>query len=162
VLRGLRPWCAAFAIALGVTGAASGREGAEEEAAGQDPAHVEARSAIAAGRYGEAVRLLGDALGRDPASAETHNLLGFAHRKRGDLEQAFHHYREALRLDPTHRGAHEYIGEAYLMAGNLAMAEDHLRQLDRLCPTPCEERDDLKAAIDTYRKSRPAPARSTP
>jgi Flp pilus assembly protein TadD len=105
--RQLRPWCAAIALALAVAGAAGAKEGAEEDAAAQDPSHVAARSAIAERRYADAVRLLGEALGRDAGNAETHNLLGYAHRKNGDLPRAFQHYHEALRLDPDHRGAHE-------------------------------------------------------
>jgi Flp pilus assembly protein TadD len=137
---------------MAVAGVADAKEGADEDAASQDPSHVAARSAITERRYAEAVRVLGEALARDPANAETHNLLGFAHRKNGDLARAFQHYHEALRLDPDHRGAHEYIGEAYLLAGDLPRAEDHLRRLERLCPTACEERDDLRRAIDAYRK----------
>ena len=159
----LRLWCAVIAVAVAAAGPAFAREGAEEDAAAQDPSHVAARRAIVERRYLDAVTLLGEALARDPLNADTHNLLGYAHRKNGNLERAFHHYHEALRLDPNHRGAHEYIGEAYLTAGDLAKAEDHLRRLDRLCPTPCEERDDLQKAIDAYRKARPArtPASST-
>jgi Flp pilus assembly protein TadD len=151
----LRPWCAAIALALAAAGVAGAKEGAEEDAAAQDPGHVAARSAIAERRYADAVRVLGEALARDPQNAETHNLLGYAHRKSGDLPRAFHHYHEALRLDPDHRGAHEYIGEAYLMAGDLARAEDHLRRLERLCTSPCEERDDLQKAINAYRTASP-------
>jgi Flp pilus assembly protein TadD len=156
--RPLRPWCAAIALALAAAGAAVAREGADEEAAAQDPSHVAARTAIAERRYSDAVGVLGEALARDAGNAETHNLLGYAHRKNGDLERAFHHYHEALRLDPDHRGAHEYIGEAYLLAGNVAKAEEHLRRLERLCQSPCEERDDLRKAIEAYRKGRPTGA----
>ena len=135
-------------------GAALAVEGAEEEAAALDPSYAAARSAIAERRYADALRLLGEALARNPQNADTHNLLGYAYRKTGNLERAFHHYHEALRLNPGHRGAHEYIGEAYLMAGDLAKAEDHLRQLDRLCQSPCEERDDLGKAIADYKAGR--------
>jgi Flp pilus assembly protein TadD len=154
VSRGLAPWCAAIALALVVTGAAGAREGVEEEAAGQDPSYVAARLAITEGRYADAIRLLGEVLTRDLTSADANNLLGYAHRKSGNLERAFQHYHEALRLNPDHRGAHEYIGEAYLLAGDLARAEDHLRRLIRLCESSCEERDDLQQAIDAYRKRR--------
>jgi Flp pilus assembly protein TadD len=150
--KGIWPWCAAIALAVAAVGAAGAKEGADEDAAAQDPSHVAARSAITERRYADAVRVLGEALARDPANAETHNLLGFAHRKNGDLARAFQHYHEALRLDPDHRGAHEYIGEAYLLAGDLPRAEDHLRRLEHLCPSACEERDDLRNAIDAYRK----------
>ena len=156
MLRSLRPWCAAIALALAATGTAFAREGAEEEAAAVDPSYAAAKTAIAERRYPEALRLLYEALGGDPLNADTHNLLGYAHRKSGNLERAFHHYHEALRLNPGHRGAHEYIGEAYLLAGNLAKAEDHLRLLDRLCPSPCEEQDALRKAIGDYKTGRRA------
>jgi Flp pilus assembly protein TadD len=155
--RGFRPWCAAIALAVVATGAAEAREGAEEDAAAQDPSHVAARSAIAERRYPDAVQLLGEALARDPQNAETHNLLGYAHRRSGNLHRAFQHYHEALRLNPDHRGAHEYIGEAYLMSGNVGKAEEHLRRLDGLCPPTCEEREDLRKAIEAYRKTGQAP-----
>jgi Flp pilus assembly protein TadD len=154
MLRIIRPWGLAGALALAAAGAAFAREGAEEEAAALDPSYVAARNALAERQYAEALRLLGDALARDPQNADTHNLLGYAHRKTGNLERAFHHYREALHLNPGHRGAHEYIGEAYLMAGNLARAEEHLRLLDRLCQSPCEEQDDLRKAIGDYKARR--------
>jgi Flp pilus assembly protein TadD len=154
MLRRLRPGWLAIALAIAAAGAALAREGAEEEAAALDPSYAAAKTAISERRYGEAVRLLGEAMTRNPQDAETHNLLGYAYRKMGNLERAFHYYAEALRLDPGHRGAHEYIGEAYLMAGNLAKAEDHLRVLDQLCQSPCEERDDLRKAIDDYKAKR--------
>jgi Flp pilus assembly protein TadD len=147
-----RVWCAAFIILTAASSTA--KEGDEEEAAARDPSHVAARQAIDARRYQEALRVLGAALARDYQNAETHNLLGFAYRKMGDLEQAFRHYHEALRLNPEHRGAHEYIGEAYLAAGNLAKAEEHLRRLEALCQSPCEEQVDLRAAIDAYKAGR--------
>lgn len=156
MLRSARPWCAAIALALAATGAAFAREGAEEEAAALDPSYAAAKTAIAERRYPEALRLLYEALAGDPLSADTHNLLGYTHRKSGNLDRAFHHYHEALRLNPRHRGAHEYIGEAYLLAGNLAKAEDHLRLLDRLCQSPCEEQDDLRQAIGNYKAGRRA------
>ena len=155
MLRIVRPWGLAGALALAAAGAAFGREGAEEEAAALDPSYVAGRNALAERRYADALRLLGEALARDPQDAGTHNLLGYVYRKTGNLERAFTHYHEALRLNPEHRGAHEYIGEAYLMAGNLAKAEDHLRLLDRLCPSPCEEQDDLRKAIGDYKARRP-------
>jgi len=142
--------CAALAIVMALAGGARAREGQEEEAAARNPSHVAAREAIAARRYPEALRVLHEALARDAKDAETHNLLGFAYRKMGDLEQAFRHYHEALVLNPEHRGAHEYIGEAYLMQGNLAKAKEHLGQLDKLCFFGCEEYTDLKKAIAEF------------
>jgi Flp pilus assembly protein TadD len=155
----VRSWCAAVALAavafaLAAAGAVLAIEGQEEEAAALDPSYVVARNAIRERRYAEALRLLSEALGRDAQNADTHNLLGFAYRKTGNLEAAFRHYEEALRLNPEHRGAHEYIGEAYLAAEDLAKAEEHLGMLERLCQSPCEEQVDLRTAIDDYKARR--------
>ena len=154
MVRSIRPWCAAIILVLAAAGGAGGVDGDDDENAVRDPSYVAARQAIRGRQYGDAIRLLGEALTRDPQDADTHNLLGFAYRKTGDLDRAFRHYHEALRLDPNHPGAHEYIGEAYLMAGDLARAEHHLGVLNRLCRTRCDERDDLQAAIEQYKAGR--------
>jgi Flp pilus assembly protein TadD len=146
-----RPWCAAVALVLTATGGAAAVDSDDDPNVARDPSYVTARQAIRGGQYADAIRLLGEALARDPTDADTHNMLGFAYRKSGDLDRAFRHYHEALRLAPDHRGAHEYIGEAYLLAGDLARAEEHLSVLTRLCRTRCEERDDLQAAIARYK-----------
>jgi Flp pilus assembly protein TadD len=150
----VRPWCAAIMLVLAAAGGAAGVDGDDDEYAVRDPSYVAARQALRGRQYGDAIRLLEEALARDPQDADTHNLLGFAYRKGGDLERAFRHYYEALRLAPNHPGAHEYIGEAYLMAGDLARAEHHLAVLNRLCRTRCDERDDLQAAIEQYKARR--------
>jgi tetratricopeptide (TPR) repeat protein len=89
---------------------------------------------------------------KDRNNADVHNLLGFAYRNTGNLEQAFKHYEIALKINPRHLGAHEYVGEAWLLANNLAKAEQHLAELKRYCTRVCEERDDLEKAIAEYRK----------
>jgi len=80
-------------------------------------------------------------------SADTQNLLGFAFRKKRDLESAFFHYERALQLNPRHLGTHEYIGRAWLMMGNPDKAREHLALLERYCFEVCKERDLLRQAI---------------
>jgi Flp pilus assembly protein TadD len=150
----VRLWCAAIMLTVVAAGGAAAVDDDDDPNIARDPSYVAARQAIRGRQYGDAIRLLSEALARDPNDADTHNLLGFAHRKSGDLDRAFHHYHEALRLSPDHRGAHEYIGEAYLLAGDLAGAERHLAALNRLCRTRCEERDDLQAAIEQHKARR--------
>jgi len=106
--------------------------------------------AIKAQQWDEAARHLALAARRHPRSADVFNLLGFAHRKLGDLPAAFRHYHRALEIDPEHRGAHEYIGEAWLMQGNIARARQHLRELDDLCQRVCEEYRLLERAIREF------------
>ena len=151
MLRAVRPWLAAITLVAAAAATAGAVDGDDDPNVARDPSYVSARQAIRSGQYTDAIRLLNEALARDPHDADTHNMLGFAFRKRGDLDRAFAHYREALRLAPDHRGVHEYIGEAYLLAGDLARAEEHLAALNRLCRTRCEERDDLQAAIDQFK-----------
>jgi Flp pilus assembly protein TadD len=109
-----------------------------------------ARRAIDRMDWSNAIAALESAARHDPADAEFQNLLGFAHRNKGDMDAAFRHYRRALDLNPFHRGAHEYIGRAYLMTDKPEKAVEHLRSLERNCPDGCRERELLKRAIDEY------------
>lgn len=86
-------------------------------------------------------------------NADLHNLLGYAYRNLGNLDNAFRHYHEALRLDPKHRGAHEYIGETYLKAKQPQKAVEHLAELEKICGKGCEEYIDLAKAIADYGKA---------
>ena len=115
-----------------------------------DPDYAAGRNAVAAGEWERAVALLAKAVLRDNRNADIHNYLAFAYRHVGDFAHAFAHYEEALRLNPRHRGAHEYIGEAYLLVDQPQKAEEHLAALRQICLLPCEELDDLAAAVDRY------------
>ncbi len=79
--------------------------------------------------------------------------MGYSHRKLDLLEEAFFYYHKALKLDPRHQGANEYIGELYLRTNNLKKAKEHLEVLDDVCLFGCDEYDDLKYAIEKYKKS---------
>ena len=86
-------------------------------------------------------------------SAEWHNLLGYALRKKTppDFGAAETHYKRALEIDPKHRHAMEYYGELFLMKGDLAGAEAMLARLNKACVFGCEELRDLKAAIARHK-----------
>lgn len=122
-----------------------------DAALAQDSDYVAGLAALKAGETFTAVGRFEAALARFPEAADLHNELGFASRKLKRFDQAFAHYKRALAIDPRHRGAHEYIGEAYLLVGDLAGAERHLAALRSICLLPCEELEDLQAAIVTYR-----------
>lgn len=100
-----------------------------------------------AGRYDAAIRLLQRVLASDANNADAHSMLGFAHRKRGDLSVARYHYQQALTLAPDHKGALEYYGEWHLQAGDRPGAERLRARLAALCPTGCEELADLDEAL---------------
>jgi len=118
----------------------------------QDPVLEKVLAANAQRDWPRAQAILSEALGKDPANADYHNLYAYAIRKGANpnVELVFKHYNEALRIDAKHRGAHEYIGEAYLMVGNLAKAKEHLAALDRLCFFGCDEYSLLKKAIAEF------------
>jgi tetratricopeptide (TPR) repeat protein len=123
----------------------------EPETAALDPDYAAGKRAIEAKDWRAAVKALSSAALRDTRNADIQNYLGYAHRQLGDLPRAFAHYERALKLNPRHRGAHEYAGEAALLAGDLRRAEQHLAALKGICLLPCEEFDDLQAAIDAFR-----------
>lgn len=127
--------------------------GGAAHAAMSDPTPTEVswltavRSEVKAQRWDQAITLLRSANAID--SAEWHNLLGFALRKRmpPDLSSAEMHYQKALEIDPKHRQAMEYYGELLLMKNDVAGAQALLKRLERACFFGCEEQRDLKEAI---------------
>jgi Flp pilus assembly protein TadD len=110
-----------------------------------------ARAAIAQQRWDSALGELRKVQAED--SADWHNLMGYAFRKRAvpDLAASQRHYDAALRIDPDHKGALEYAGELALTKGDLATAEVHLARLVRLCAAGCEERADLEVAVARFK-----------
>lgn len=131
--------------------------GASGHAAMNDPSPTDApwlasaRADLKAERFEQAVGTLRAANAAD--SAEWHNLLGYALRKKTppDLTAAETHYKRALEIDPKHRHAMEYYGELFLMKGDLAGAEAMLARLSKACFFGCEELRDLKTAIARHK-----------
>jgi tetratricopeptide (TPR) repeat protein len=87
--------------------------------------------------------------------ADVYNLVGFSHRKSGDLKQAATFYAKALDFDANHKGALEYQGEMFVELGQVDKAKANLTKLVALCPTGCEEREDLEKAIAAAPSSAP-------
>ena len=117
-----------------------------------DPVIEKTQAAIAKRDWKQAQDVTREALSKNPANADYHNLYAYSVRmgENPAMDVVFKHYNEALRLDAKHRGAHEYLGEAYLMTGNLVKAKEHLRVLDNLCFLPCKEYSMLKQAVAEY------------
>jgi tetratricopeptide (TPR) repeat protein len=84
--------------------------------------------------------------------ADVYNLLGFSHRKSGEMKEAATYYAKALDFDPDHKGALEYQGEMFIQLGEVEKARGNLARLIKLCPTGCEERGDLEQAIEATAK----------
>jgi tetratricopeptide (TPR) repeat protein len=79
--------------------------------------------------------------------ADVYNLLGFSHRKSGEMKEAATYYAKALDFDPDHKGALEYQGEMFIQLGEIDKARGNLARLVKLCPAGCEERADLEKAV---------------
>ncbi len=103
------------------------------------------------GNFAAAIGYFTKVVNTDPTNADGFNLLGYSHRKVGNVELAFKNYNDALALKPDHLGANEYIGELYLEIGDLANAEKHLKVLDEACFFGCAAYTDLKSAIKKYK-----------
>lgn len=139
-------------LALVLLAAAGPARSAMGDAAPSDPPWLAAaRADLKAQRFDQAVGALRAANAVE--SAEWHNLLGYALRKKAppDLAGAETHYKRALEIEPKHRQALEYYGELFLMKHDLAGAETMLARLDKACLFGCEELRDLKAAIARYK-----------
>ena len=115
-----------------------------EESPGASTA--QAQAAVDAGDYAGALTLLQPIVAAEPGNADALNLVGFASRKLGQLDQASSFYRAALAADPNHLGALEYQGELFVMTGNVAGAQANLARLQALCGS-CEAEADLAAAL---------------
>jgi len=114
---------------------------------------VAARKSIAAKDFKSAVAQLTKAVQEMPNDADAESMLGYSYRKLGTFDKSMEHYQKALKIDSNHRYAHEYLGELYLDMNQLDNAVKQLAALKKACPFfgKCEEYDDLKKAIDTYK-----------
>jgi 2-polyprenyl-3-methyl-5-hydroxy-6-metoxy-1,4-benzoquinol methylase len=75
-----------------------------------------------AGALAEAERRYRDILGRFPAHAETHTMLGSVLMARGKADEAIRHFEHVIALKPARRSAYEDLGRACLAAGRLKTA----------------------------------------
>jgi tetratricopeptide (TPR) repeat protein len=117
-----------------------------------DPDFKAGKKALGAEDWNGAIAAFELAALRDPLNADIQNYIGYAYRRLRQLGPAIGHYQQALMLNPRHRSAHEHLGEAYLVLGESAKAEQLLAALGNLCLIPCEEYDDLKRAVATYKR----------
>ena len=102
-----------------------------------DTIYEAGRDLAMAGRYGEAITLLGRAANKsDPRIL---NYLGYAHRKSGRITVGLGYYQEALRIDPDYVRAREYLGEAYLSLDDVASAQNQLNEIEKRCGKDCRE-----------------------
>ena len=87
-----------------------------------DSIYEAGRDLAMAGRYGEAITLLG--LAADKTDPRILNYLGYSHRKAGRIPVGLGYYQEALRIDPDYTLVREYLGEALSAARRRRVGEE--------------------------------------
>ncbi|MGW8266559.1 MAG: tetratricopeptide repeat protein [Longimicrobiales bacterium] len=113
---------------------------------------TEVRNQIEAGKIDSAVTELEAMAAKDPGDADVFNLLGYAKRKMGAYQESYDYYQKALAIDPEHKETLEYLGELYLQTDRLTEAEETLERLSEACGFfGCDEKSELKAAIEAYK-----------
>ena len=152
VMRSIPALTLALALCLSLGGgpafAITGGDAVDSE---RNPDYAQAVKLFKAGDYAGAIPLLEKAVAIEPGNADVYNLLGFSHRKLGEVDAALAQYGKALALEPKHRGANEYLGELYLELGHLDKAQERLEVLDKACFFGCDEYWELKAKVKAYK-----------
>ena len=115
-----------------------------------DSLYEAGRGLAMAGRYGEAITVLGYVANK--ADPRVLNYLGYSHRKSGRIQVGLGYYEEALRINPDYVLAREYLGEAYLTLGDLASARDQLNEIHKRCGKGCREYSLLSQELARFEK----------
>jgi tetratricopeptide (TPR) repeat protein len=125
---------------------------AKQGAIDDDSLFQTGRALAYAGKYGEAIQMLG--LVADKNDARVLNMLGFSHRKSGRIDVGLGYYQEALAADPDFVLAREYMGEAFLTLGDIASAKNQLSEIEKRRGKGCAEYAELERQIvDAEKKS---------
>lgn len=135
-----------FLAHLAVLPALAANTGQSDTSAEAAAPFTEAKAAVEAGRYPEALKLLAKVVKAEPKNADAWNLMGFSNRKMNRLGEAARYYDIALRLDPKHIGALEYQGELFVETGDYDRARQNLKLIGAICGQ-CQEAIDLQAAL---------------
>lgn len=116
------------------------------------PGYAEAQTAIQAGQFAKALRILAPVVKAEPKNADAWNLMGYASRNLKNYTEAARYYDIALRTNPKHTGALEYQGELFVETGQYDKAKQNLKMLQSICGA-CEEAIDLQAALNAKGQS---------
>ena len=120
-------------------------DGSSTEATTED-VYAEAKAMVDSANYLAALPILLTLTSADAGNADAWNLLGFTHRKLGNMDDSAAAYLRVLAINPDHLGALEYQGELFLHTGQPALARANLARLNGLC-SGCEQAADLEQAI---------------
>ena len=97
----------------------------------QDSIYETGRDLAYVGRYEEAITILG--LVHNHQDVRVLNMLGFSHRKSGNMDLALSFYQKAIDHNPDYSLVREYLGEAYIQLGMLEKAREQLSEIERIC-----------------------------
>ncbi|MCB2095354.1 MAG: tetratricopeptide repeat protein [Rhodobacteraceae bacterium] len=125
---------------------AAGSGGSNSSTNTSQPSYQQAKAAVDAGNYANAIESLTEIVKIDPNNADAWNLLGYSNRKLKKYEDAARFYQTALKIDPKHRGALEYQGELFVETGAFGKARENLARLKTICGN-CEQYGDLKKVL---------------
>lgn len=141
-----------FIAVVGLMMSVSPLHAADTEPSAPAPGPLtDARAALDKSDYPAAEGLLKAVVQNEPKNADAWNLLGYAIRKQGRMDEAEGHYGKALALDDEHKGALEYLGMLYVQTGRIDEAKVMLARLDDACLFGCDEYDQLKKAVTTLK-----------
>ncbi len=90
---------------------------------------------IMARRYQEAITTLTKAVELNPHMASSHDSLGTAYRKHGDLDSALHCYHNALKVDPQWANSLNNIGICYYKQGKKEQAIQQFQRALEIKPS---------------------------
>lgn len=135
-------------VNLSNTGIAAGPINADPASNELTPFLANAIAKLDKKQYQEAINQLREIVKSDPSNADVWNLIGFAERKRGNLQQSASAYEKALSINPVHKRALAYQAELFATLGNTKAMQRNRKRLVTLCPYGCRELADLDVFIN--------------
>ena len=125
-----------------------------------DALMAKATEEMQAGRYGEAITLLNDIVGRKPDFAEGWNRRATVHYLAGDMRKSIADCDEVLKRNPGHFGALSGLGQIYLQLQDDARALEWFRRALEVNPNMVGVEMNVRMLEERLR-SRRAPGQST-
>jgi tetratricopeptide (TPR) repeat protein len=86
----------------------------------------------------------------NPQNSNGWNLIGFASRKLGNLDDAELYYNTGLEIEPRHDDILAYQGELFLQTNRYEEALKNLEILTEMCNFNCTEMQELAEAVKVY------------
>lgn len=121
-----------------------GSEADKSQKTAQKSAYERGRKHIEDKQYREALSDFKTALKSDSRNPEALNMLGFTHRKLGNIKKSIDFYYRALSVNPDFPQAREYLGETLLLGA--------IKQLDELKKKGDSSQSEYQQLLDSFQK----------